>query len=388
MTITAFFVFLFLRTASGLLDPVDFLVLQSVRSSLEDMPGSHFFASWDFSRDPCFFSGVFCSGDRVVALSLGDPRAGSPGLFGHLDPSIGDLTALAELTVVPGRLIGPLPPTLARLTNLKFLAMSRNFLSGTIPSEISSLRQLRTLDLSFNLLSGAIPAGLGLIRTLSNVVLCHNRLSGSVPSLCSASLVRLDLSNNDLSGGISCMPDSLQHLSLSQNRLSGSIDRVISRNQRLNFLDLSLNLFSGGIPPRVFSFPMRGLFLQRNLFTGPLRPAAEVTIPTVDVSFNRLWGGISPFFSSVRRLYLNNNLLSGAVPAQFVAKLMDGEIEILYLQHNYLTGIQVSPASELPRRSSFCVQYNCMLPPSQMSCPFKAGREKIRPASQCVSHRG
>ena len=375
-------------SAMGLLNPVDFLALQSVRSALDDMPGSHFFESWDFSRDPCSFSGVFCTGNRVVALSLGDPRAGSPGLMGRLDRSIGDLAALAELSVVPGRVMGPLPYTIGKLTSLRFLAVSRNFLSGPIPLSLSSLHQLSTLDLSFNLLSGPIPPLLGGGSSLSNVIIGHNRLTGSIPPFSSPNLVRLDLSNNLLSGGINFLPDSLQYLSLSWNRLTGPIDRVVGRLSRLNHLDLSMNLLAGPIPPVVFSFPIRNLFLQRNMFSGELRPSSEVTIPTVDVSYNRLSGQISPLFSSVRRLFLNNNLLSGAVPTTLVAKLLEGEIQILYLQHNYLTGIQINPSSEMPRRSSLCLQYNCMLPPAQTSCPLKAGREKIRPIAQCSKRGG
>ncbi|CAA6669050.1 unnamed protein product [Spirodela intermedia] len=335
-----------MASAVGLLDPVDFLALQSVRMALDDMPGSHFFTSWDFSRDPCLFSGVFCSGNRVVALSLGDPRAGSPGLLGRLDPAIGELSALAELSVVPGRVIGSLPSTIGRLTNLRFLAISRNFLTGSIPPGIGALHQLRTLDLSFNQLSGPIPPGLAGIPSLSNIILSHNHLSGSVPSLHSPSLVRLDLSNNNLSGGIVYLPVSLQYLSLSWNRLSGPIDRVLPLLACLNYIDLSMNLFTGPIPPACVD-PDSRCQLQP-----PLRE-------------------ISPMFSSVRRLFLNNNLFSGPVPAKLVARLLDGGIQILYLQHNYLTGIQISPSSEVPRRSSLCLQYNCMLPPAQTSCPSK-----------------
>ena len=34
------------RPAAGILDPVDFLALQAVRRSLDDMPGSEFFDGW------------------------------------------------------------------------------------------------------------------------------------------------------------------------------------------------------------------------------------------------------------------------------------------------------------------------------------------------------
>ncbi|KAK9161413.1 hypothetical protein Syun_007754 [Stephania yunnanensis] len=374
----------------AILDPVDFLALQSIRKSLEDMPGSNFFSSWDFTSDPCNFAGVMCDSDKVVSLNLGDPRAGAPGLTGRLDPEIGKLTALAELSVVPGRIIGSLPRTLSKLQNLRFLAISRNFISGGIPASFSGLRRLRTLDLSYNLLTGTIPPAIGTLPELANLVLCHNRLSGGVPTLVYQTLTRLDLKHNDLSGALSplSLPSSLQYLSLSVNRLAGPVDRLLARLDRLSYLDLSMNRFTGTIPSCLFSFPITSLQLQRNLFSGEVRPEGQVAISTVDLSFNRLYGEISPMFSAVQNLYLNNNKFAGQVPGSFVDRLMASSMEILYLQHNYLTGIEINPTAELPISSSLCLQYNCMVPPSQTTCPLKAGTQKSRPTSQCVEWKG
>ncbi|XXG83357.1 hypothetical protein AAC387_Pa10g1133 [Persea americana] len=389
IVIIPFFFFLFLH-ASAILDPLDFLALQSIRKSLSDMPGSSFFSSWDFTSDPCSFSGVFCDSNKVVALNLGDPTAGSPGLTGRLDPAIGKLSALTELSLVPGRVIGRLPETLSQCKNLRFLAVSRNFLSGEIPASLSDLRSLRTLDLSYNLLSGPIPPRMGEIATLSNLILCHNRLSGGVPPLISSSLTRLDLKHNDLSGVLSdrSLPSSLQYLSLSSNRLTGSVDRVLDRLDRLNYLDLSMNRFTGSIPGSVFNLPISSLQLQRNLFSGPVRPLDQVTIPTVDLSYNRLSGEISPLLSTVQNLYMNNNKFSGQVPGSFVDRLLAAGIQVLYLQHNYLTGIEINPTAEIPLSSSLCLQYNCMVPPLQTPCPLRAGKQKTRPTAQCSQWRG
>ncbi|KAL6339748.1 hypothetical protein AAG906_034834 [Vitis piasezkii] len=376
--------------ALAMLDPLDFLALQSIRKGLEDLPGSNFFASWDFTSDPCNFAGVYCDSDKVLALNLGDPRAGSPGLTGHLDPAIGKLSALVEFTVVPGRIIGSLPQTLSQLKNLRFLAVSRNFISGEIPATLGQLRVLQTLDLSYNQLTGGIPRSIGTLPALSNVILCHNRLSGTVPPLLSQTLTRLDLKHNDLSGSISpsSLPPSLQYLSLSWNRLSGTVDRALTRMNRLNYLDLSMNRFSGCIPGRVFTFPITNLQLQRNSFTGPVQPPSQVTITTVDLSFNRLSGQISPLFSTVQNLYLNNNRFIGHVPATLVDRLLAANIQILYLQHNYLTGIEINPTASIPLSSSLCLQYNCMVPPVQTPCPLKAGKQKTRPTAQCVEWKG
>ncbi|WJX20011.1 hypothetical protein P8452_09616 [Trifolium repens] len=312
---------------NAILDPTDFLALQSIRKSLEDMPGSDFFSSWDFTSDPCNFSGVFCDSDKVISLNLGDPRAGSAGLTGRLDPAIETSSPLT----------GKIPPTV-----------------GSLPG-------------------------------LTNLILCHNRLSGSIPRFDSQSLSRLDLKHNSLTGSIgpNSLPPSLQYLSLSWNQLTGSMDRVLTRLEQLNYLDLSLNQFTGTVPGRIFSFPLTNLQLQRNQFTGSVEPVDQVAIPTVDLSYNRLSGQISPMLASVQNLYLNNNRFTGRVPASFVTRLLDASIQILYLQHNYLTGIEISPTAVIPERSSLCMQYNCMVPPVETPCPLRAGKQKTRPTTQC-----
>ncbi|RVW54979.1 LRR receptor-like serine/threonine-protein kinase ERECTA [Vitis vinifera] len=347
--------------ALAMLDPLDFLALQSIRKGLEDLPGSNFFASWDFTSDPCNFAGVYCDSDKVLALNLGDPRAGSPGLTGHLDPAIGKLSALVEFTVVPGRIIGSLPQTLSQLKNLRY-----------------------------NQLTGGIPRSIGTLPALSNVILCHNRLSGTVPPLLSQTLTRLDLKHNDLSGSISpsSLPPSLQYLSLSWNRLSGTVDRALTRMNRLNYLDLSMNRFSGCIPGRVFTFPITNLQLQRNSFTGPVQPPSQVTITTVDLSFNRLSGQISPLFSTVQNLYLNNNRFIGHVPATLVDRLLAANIQILYLQHNYLTGIEINPTASIPLSSSLCLQYNCMVPPYRRLAHSRLGSRRRGQLHSVLSGRG
>ena len=369
----------------AILDPVDFLALQSVRKALKDMPGSNFFSSWDFTSDPCNFAGVYCDSDKVIALNLGDSRAGAPGLTGRIDPAVGKLSALAEFTVVPGQIYGALPKSLSQLKNLRFLGVSRNYISGEIPATMGQLRTLITLDLSYNQLTGQIPPSIGSLPELTNLMLCHNRLSGPVPSFASQSLTRLDLKHNALTGSLdpNSLPPSLQYLSLSWNQFTGPVDRLLNRMNQLNYLDVSLNNFTGKIPSRIFSFPLTNLQLERNQFTGPVQPVDQVTISTVDLSHNQLSGPISPMFSTVQNLYLNNNQFTGQVPVSFVDRLLSANMQILYLQHNYLTGIEISPEAQIPLSSSLCLQYNCMIPPVHTPCPFRAGKKIVRPTEQC-----
>ncbi|KAA8543186.1 hypothetical protein F0562_021319 [Nyssa sinensis] len=312
----------------AILDPLDFLALQSIRKALDCMPGSNYFSSWDFTSDPCNFAGVYCDGDKVIALNLGDPRAGSPGLTGRLDPAIGKLSALVEFTVVPGRIFGTLPQTLSRLKNLRFLAVSRNFLSGEIPAGSWSAPGTRN---SRSQLQSA----------QRNTFLCPG------------------------------------------TGWTGPVDRLLTGLNRLNYLDLSMNRFTGNIPGNVFTFPITSLQLQRNSFSGPVKPIDQVTITTVDLSYNLLSGQISPLFSTVQDLYLNNNRFTGQVPGSLVDRLLAASMQILYLQHNYLTGIAINPTADIPLSSSLCLQYNCMVPPLDTPCPLKVGKRKTRPPAQC-----
>ncbi|GJM96778.1 hypothetical protein PR202_ga13644 [Eleusine coracana subsp. coracana] len=356
------------------------------------MPGSSFFDGWDFTADPCGFPGVFCDGTRVSALALGDPRAGSPGLTGRLDPALGRLSALTELSLVPGRVQGG-PPRHARVLHGPPLPRRQQepHSPAASPTGSAPLSSLRTLDLSFNQISGAIPPSLASLPSLTNLILCHNQLSGGIPTFPDSSpLLRLDLKHNALSGAVpATLPSQLQYLSLQSNHLTGRVDAVLPRLTRLNFLDLSMNQLDGPIPSSVFALPLSVLQLQRNFFAGPVQPSSDVAIPVVDLSYNRFWGQVSPLLAGVGQLYLNNNRFTGDVPARLVQELVgSGGLQLLYLQHNFLTGIEISPSSSLPSGVSLCLMYNCMVPPVYAPCPIKAGSQNTRPADQCPEWRG
>ncbi|KAJ3688459.1 hypothetical protein LUZ61_017623 [Rhynchospora tenuis] len=382
--IFSLYFYLFISFASAILHPVDYLTLQSIHRSMSDLPGSSFFSSWDFTTDPCTtFTGVSCSGGRIVSLSLGDPRAGSAGLAGTLPPSIGRLTALTDLSLVPGRVTGTVPPAIFRLPNLRFLALSSNLLSGRLPDSFSPF--LRTIDISSNRLSGFLPASLFHLRDLTTLIMSHNRFVGRLPNQVSSPLIHLDLKNNLLSGQIPTLPSSLQYLSLSSNHLSGQVETSLAKLVNLNYLDLSFNLLSGPIPGTLFSFPIRSLQLQRNSFSGHLNPTSPVHEGALlDLSYNQLTGTIPKELSMAGTIYLNSNKFFGEVPGEFVQRLVDGKIRLLYLQHNYLTKMVIWSGAVIPVSASVCVQDNCMVPPVDLtSCPVRSGRRKSRPAWQC-----
>ncbi|KAF7053599.1 hypothetical protein CFC21_061481 [Triticum aestivum] len=362
------------QPAAATLHPVDYLALQAVRRALTDLPGSGFFASWDFTGDPCGFAGVSCSGDgRVVTLALGDPRAGAPGLSGAFpSAALARLSALSSLSLVPGRVSGGLSSAVAALPSLR---------SPFSPA-------LRTVDLSKNSFSGRIPSSLLQIRSLRTLVLSHNSLSGEIPKTVSSPLVHLDLRNNRLSGGVPPLPVTVVYLSLAGNRLSGRVGGVLRRLTRLSFLDLGGNWFSGEEPGEVFSFRIGYLQLRKNAFSDELRPAGRLPSgSTVDLSHNALSGRVPAELASAAAVYLNGNKFAGAVPAEIVAAAEGGRMRVLFLQDNFLTGISVRG---LPSSAPVCAHWNCVAPPPTVvaACPAKGGRGRRRPPAQCGGRRG
>ncbi|KAG8090055.1 hypothetical protein GUJ93_ZPchr0011g28306 [Zizania palustris] len=374
--------------AAATLHPVDYLALQAVRHALSDMPGSRFFASWDFTGDPCAFAGVYCSGDgRVVTLALGDPRAGAPGLSGVFpSPALARLSVLSSLSLVPGRVSGELSTAVAALPSLRFLALSGNLLSGDLPGTFSPA--LRTVDLSKNSFSGRIPSSLLLVRSLRTLVLSHNSLSGEIPRMVSSPLVHLDLRNNRLSGGVPSLPETLVYLSLASNRLSGRVGAVLRRLPRLSFVDLGGNGFSGEVPGEVFSFRIAYLQLRKNAFSGELRPAGPVPAgATVDLSHNALSGRVPPELAPASAVYLNGNKFAGELPREIAAAAEGGRMRVLFLQDNFLTAIRVGG---VPASAAVCAHWNCVAPPPPVvaACPAKGGRGRRRPPAQCSGRRG
>ncbi|XP_048235064.1 probable leucine-rich repeat receptor-like serine/threonine-protein kinase At3g14840 isoform X7 [Ricinus communis] len=218
---------------------------------------------------------------RGIANTLGkndwdfnvDPCSGKPGwtdpaqeLTGiennvTCDCSYSNGTICHVITIVlkSQNLQGTLPTDLGKLQFLQLIDLTRNYLNGTIPPEWGSM-QLRYISLLGNRLSGPIPRELGNITTLLELVIEFNQFSGELPQ---------ELGN------------------------LGSI-------RRLRISDLS----NGTETP----FP--ALSSMKNL-------------KTLDLSFNKLTGGIPSDFSNIQKadyIYLTGNRLNGTVPDWILQK--------------------------------------------------------------------
>jgi Leucine rich repeat len=403
--------FLFFSVSPSLqhstLHPTDLSSLHDLHTSLQGLPGSKFFSTWDFSNgDPCTtFTGIVCSSDeqnpssqnfRVSVLTLGTGLADSPGLTGTLPDSICNLTSLTVLVLYPGQVTGDIPSSLGSyLRRLRLLSLTNNLLTGPVPDSLAGLPDLHTLDLSNNHLSGPIPPSLLLPSSpsLKVLILTNNGgLTGEIPAGFSTSQVlHLDLSHNSIYGELPMLPATLRYLSVADNSMCGALETAFSGATvpDLAFLDLSMNSFTGQIPSHVFSVSsLTSIFLDRNNFTGTLTVPA-ITIPVswtvIDLSHNGITGQIPDGLASAGALYLNSNRLTGSVPSKVAQSVYTGQMTTFYAQHNFLSEFPTQP-DPLPESVALCLSYNCMvLPLAGANCPVNAGPLQSRPPEQCGS---
>ncbi|CAI9782310.1 unnamed protein product [Fraxinus pennsylvanica] len=374
------------------ISPIDLNALREIKNQLTDIPSitstQHFLSSWNFtSPDPCSsFLGVTCSSSgKVVVLALGTGLTDSPGLAGTLSPSIAKLTELNQLILFSGIVTGSIPAQIGSLKNLRVIALTNNRLNGAIPATIFNLANLHTLDLSHNQLSGPIPATISGLTQLKVLVLGSNRLSGLLPGAFPDQLLHLDLSSNGISGMLPRqLPSALHYLSVAQNHLWGPLNGLELLSD-LVYLDLSMNQLSGSIPTSLFRPTLNSMLLQRNNLSGGVPQASPTTYGSgsiVDLSHNFLTGNLTTALIGVETLFLNNNLLTGTVPKEYINT---GSIKTLYLQHNYFTGF---PDGTLTDSISICLSYNCMVPPIGLAaCPASTGEQLSRPSYQCSAFR-
>ncbi|KAF6173513.1 hypothetical protein GIB67_042643 [Kingdonia uniflora] len=148
------------------------------------------------------------------------------------------------------------------------------------------------------------------------------------------------------------------------NKLQDVIPPEIGELKRLTHLYLSFNSFKGEIPKELANLPeLRYLYLHENRFIGRV-PAELGNLPNLrhlDVGNNHLVGTIRELirlegsFTTLRNLYLNNNYLTGGVPAQ-LANLTN--LEILYLSYNKMSGTIPSGLAHIPRLTYLYLDHN------------------------------
>ncbi|CAL5002727.1 unnamed protein product [Urochloa decumbens] len=257
--------------------------------------------------------------------------------------SLANCRRLETLDVSGNKLMsGPIPVLLGGFQQLRRLALSGNNFTGEVPVRLSLLcRTLVELDLSSNQLIGGLPASFTRCRSLEVLDLSSNQLSAECPLL-----EVIDLGSNALDGEI--MPDlcsqlpSLRKLLLPNNYLIGTVPPSLGSCSNLESVDLSFNLLIGQIPTEVLLLPkLVDLVMWANNLSGEIPDmlcSTSTALETLVISYNSFTGGIPPSISRCVNLIwvsLAGNRLTGSVPSGF-GNLQ--KLAILQLHKNSLSG--------------------------------------------------
>ncbi|XP_027941372.1 receptor-like protein 54 [Vigna unguiculata] len=294
-------------------------------------------------------------------------------LEGPLPNKITGFSNLTTLRLTHNLLNGTIPSWCFSLPSLEYLYLSSNQFTGRIPA-ISSY-SLRSLHLDDNKLQGNFSESFFNLVNLTHLSLSSNNFSGSVNfslfskfqnleylylsnlgqlslkfessdnyrfsclwalGLSSMGLTEfpklsrkkipvlkyLDLSDNKLNGRVPNWlheMDSLIDVNLHRNFLTTPVDQF-SRNYKLGYLDLSLNLLTGAISSSICNASsLQILVLSNNKLTGTIPQCLLVSSPFLSVlslESNRLNGTLPNTFANnyLLSLNLNDNRFEGPLP--------------------------------------------------------------------------
>ncbi|XP_073140836.1 brassinosteroid LRR receptor kinase-like [Henckelia pumila] len=277
-------------------------------------------------------------------------------------PSFSDCSNLQHLDLSSNKFHGVVENSLLKCGKLSFLNLSNNQFAGSVPELPSG--SIQFLYLRENDFLGAFPPGLSdLCTTLVELDLSFNNFTGNLPEslgACSATLELLDISGNDLSGELPIDTllelSNLRTLRMSFNYFSGPLPDSFSKMVNLETLDVSSNIISGLIPSGLCQDPrtsLKWLYLQNNMLTGSIPQSLTncSQLVSLDLSLNYLNGTIPPSLGTLPNLkdvILWLNQLNGEIPEDFMYLR---SLENLILDFNDLSG-------SIPDSLSNCTRLN------------------------------
>ncbi|KAL4308023.1 hypothetical protein GQ457_01G049430 [Hibiscus cannabinus] len=272
------------------------------------------------------------------------------GFRGPIPPSFGNLTQITSIDLSGNLFEGQIPDVLGNLTKLTTLDLSYNHFHGRM-DRIQMPSSIQYVNLSFNDFHGPLPDYIFDLVSLTSLFLSSNNLSGVVESDMLSkltSLEDLDVSNNSLlslSTGDKDVNHSFPQLrSVSFSSCSVRQFPHFFRTSKLEFLDLSNNMISGGISKREAEGweSLQELYLSNNSLTS-FEQFPGPSLLTLDLGSNLLEGPIlstclnlqNPIPALLQVFLISNNKLTGNVPSSICNWT---SLQILDLSRNSLSG--------------------------------------------------
>ena len=251
--------------------------------------------NWLTTAPVATWYGISTLNERVTGIAMSYNN-----LAGPLPASIGNLTALYQLTLNSNQINGSIPSSLENLPAIDMIYLDDNQLTGGISPALGSIPTMTELHLDSNKLTGSIPSTLGVNQNINHLTLSDNQLTGTIPAFSNTPFLgKLDLSNNQLSGSLPAIASNvLTILNLSGNQLTGAIPTsYLAQMPEISWFMANNNQLTGTIPASFCTLPgLAILALNDNQLTGPIPDSI---------------GKLSPFIT----LSLQNNHLSGPIPA-------------------------------------------------------------------------
>ncbi|CAM6049800.1 unnamed protein product [Sphagnum compactum] len=336
------FMMLLSMTAMAISDSADTSALIAFKNGIIDR--SNKLSNWQ-GNDPCGdkWNGVICgsTNSSTNVSRVSELRLLNFNLGGQLAPELGNLSQLSILNVMRNHINGTIPSSIGNLQNLVLLLLNGNYLTGSIPSELGQLTKLIRLQLDQNQLSGPLPPSLGNMTQVQHLHMNNNSFSGSIP----AQLGRLQ---------------NLLHLLLDNNDMEGPLPEDIANISTITIVQLDNNpKIASMIPQQWVQIPsLIKLSLKNCSLYGPIPELGALTnLQYVDLSLNKLSGGLPSNLSSILvTVNFADNSLTGLIPDSYGSQLQ--QLQALQLANNFLNG--TIPAS-LGSGQSFSNKSNTLL---------------------------
>eukprot|EP00535_Pseudo-nitzschia_heimii_P012946 CAMPEP_0197197684 /NCGR_PEP_ID=MMETSP1423-20130617/32993_1 /TAXON_ID=476441 /ORGANISM="Pseudo-nitzschia heimii, Strain UNC1101" /LENGTH=990 /DNA_ID=CAMNT_0042651509 /DNA_START=46 /DNA_END=3018 /DNA_ORIENTATION=+ len=240
--------------------------------------------AWLSAADECHWGGISCGvtvTDEITASKADGPNPDRKGVFNL-----------------------PVTTTMSR-SAVTSIVLAGQYLKGSVVTELTALPMLEHLDLSHNGLKGTLSDK---FRSLKTLRLQYNEMDKSIPP------------------NFFDDQNAMTELNIGSNNMIGTIPSEVGLVSKMTNLYLFDNNFTGRIPV-LGNMPLINFRAQQNQFTGMLPFDYSYGGTWADtlrewwVYDNQLTGSLSDslaFLTSLEDLRLNNNSLSGSIPASII----------------------------------------------------------------------
>ena len=299
--------------------------------------GENWNRSWDLAKDPRNWFGISVKNGAVTELNLS-----GNALKGNFPSNLSSFPKLTKLDISNNQLSGDVA-VISSLSLLTKLDISNNRLTGDPTTSLTGLFNVDDLALGGNLF--VIPDVNGLLQNFNNIKTLNLSDLGltTLPAKITAftNLETLILDNNPIPanafGNIAGHP-KLTTLSLSGLQLT-QIPSQVSQLTQLTSLNLSNNTLTEQTTSGLSTLTnLVWLSLENNQLSQiPSQIPQLKKLQTLNLGRNKISGGTSILagLNNLQQLFLNNNLLSGNIPSEFLGM---PKLLMLNLNSNQLSG--------------------------------------------------